>query len=133
MDAGEGKRREKSKREKPQSKIWMQEEERKEKSPKERSRRARFGCRRRKEEKKVQERENVELMLDAGEGKRREKSKKEKPWNSFRMHEKEKKKVRKARRNKARIGLYIIKKNNYVHKTEIKVKVLNNLDFVQEM
>ena len=50
------------------------------------------------------------------------------------MQEKERKeKVRKARRNKARIGLYIIKKNNYVHKTEIKVKVLNNLDFVQEM
>ena len=91
MDVREGKKREKSRKEKPQSKIWMQEKERGEKSPEKRSRGTHFGCRRRKEEKKVQKREVAELILDAGE---------------------RKEKVRKARRNKARIGLYIIKKNN---------------------
>lgn len=91
----------------------MLERERKEKSPEERSRGARFGCKRRKEKRKVQKREAAEQDLDAGEGKRRKKSRKEKPWNSFWMQEKKRKeKSPESKGNKARIGLYIIKKNN---------------------
>ena len=86
MDAGEGKRREKSKREKPQSKIWMQEKKRGEKSPRKRKRGTHFGCRRRKEERKVQKREAAELILDAGE--RKSPESKEKQSESWTLHNK---------------------------------------------
>ena len=65
MDVREGKKREKSRKEKPQSKIWMQEKKRGEKSPRKRKRGTHFGCRRRKEERKVQKREAEELISDA--------------------------------------------------------------------